>query len=789
MSFRNLIIGIRNIRKNGIYSLINIAGLALGIAVVVLILFWVVDELNYDKFHKNADRIYTVYEHQEYSEGQDLFTFCTPFPLSEYLVTKYPEIKKATTFTNFGKQLLRHGDKEFKAGNIYFADSNFLKVFTYPLIEGDNDALKSPDKIIITQELAHLFFGNEPALGKTLKFNDGASFTVGAVLADQKENTTLDFKVLMPIGFLHTSMDVDLSSWDNNWPRTCVVMSDKKEVEEFSTKIAGLCKDNGQPNTTLHMFPFTSERLYSYSGRNNRIQYVYQFIGIALIIILIASINFINLSTAKAEQRRPEVGVRKALGAGKFDIFKQFIFEKGLMILMSLILSSILVSFFMPLFNFVSDKHITIGLMKNGIMIFMILMVIIIVMLVSVMYPSFYLASFNPILAMRNRGNKAGAGLNLRNLLVVIQFVLSVILISGTIAITKQIRYINNYDLGYDQANLVYLPLNGEARNKYEILTQELKKIPGIQQMSLTNNLPFYGTSSSWGFNWEGKDPENKVLISQIQVDRNYFKTMGIKFSDGTTFSDMYDKIVKAEDISMPQVILNEEAIRRMKMENPLGKTFGIFNDKKGIIVGVINNFHFQSLHSGVEPLLVTPLTGYPDNIIIRISPGSFSKTIDEIKKTWTKILPQTTCEVGFFEDSLEKLYTAEQRISGLFKYFSFVAIFISCIGLFGLSLFVIERRRKEIGVRKVNGARTAEVMILLNKDFIKWVIIAFIIACPAAWFTMHKWLENFAYKTALSWWIFALAGMLALGIALLTVSWQSFRAATKNPVEALRYE
>jgi putative ABC transport system permease protein len=789
MKFKNIIAGFRSIRKSGIYSVINIAGISIGIAVITLILFWVVDELNFDKFHNNLDRVYTIYEHQVYSEGQDLFTYCTPFPLSQDLVKNYPEVENATTFTEVWNQLFRYGDKEYKVGPIYCVDNAFLNIFSFRIIEGDRNALKFPDKMIINEDIAHLFFGNEPAIGKMLKVNDTLSLTVGAVMATQKENSTLNFKILLPIEFMK-QFGADMLNWGNNWPRTSVLMAEAADANRLGTKIAMLCKDKGkQESTMLHIFPFRNERLYSYSGKNNRIQYVYQFLGIALIIILIASINFINLSTARAEQQRQEIGIRKVLGAGRNDIFKQFIIEKGLMILISLIISSLLVLLFLPIFNAVSDKHITTDLLQNPYMILVLLLAIILVAFISVIYPSLFLSSSVPVYAIKKTVSQNIGGTNLKNLLVVIQFTLSVILITGSIIITKQIRFINNYNLGYNKSNLVYLFLNGEGKNKYDALIQGIKQISGVENISLTNNLPFYGASSSWGYDWEGKNPETRLLMSQINVDRNFFATMGIDFIDGTTFSNQYDRVKKSEEISAPEVILNKEAIRRMGMDNPVGKSFGSFNDKKGTIKGVVVDFHFQSLYKTVEPLLITPLNYVPDNIIIRINPTSFSQTIEDIKKTWNKVLPQSECEISFFDETLKKLYQSEVRISALFKYFSFIAIFISCIGLFGISLFIIERRTKEIGVRKVNGARVFEVLAMLNKDFIKWVIIAFVIACPVAWYIMNIWLRNFAYKTELSWWVFGTAGAIAVLVALFTVSWQSWKAATRNPVEALRYE
>ncbi len=789
MKFTNLLIGWRNIRKNGLFSVINITGLSLGIAVVILILFWVTDELNYDKFHKNLDQIYSVYEHQQYSEGQELFTYCTPFPLSQYLTDNFPEVEYATTFWINGEQRFSYNDHQFKEGPVAFAGKDFLNIFSYDIIQGDREVLSKPDQIILTEKMASVLFGNESALGKVLEINDSISYSVGAVIASTNENSTIGFEIVFPLEYMHKVFGSDLTSWGNNWPRTSVLLKEGTNVKEFENSVINLCKDNGQQNTTLYVFPFKKERLYSYSGKNNRIQYVYQFLGIALIIILIACINFINLSTAKAEQRRPEVGIRKVMGAGKISILKQFAQEKGIMIFISLLLSFILVLIFIPAFRSVSDKVITFSHLQNKYMLLMLFVVVLTVMAFSVIYPSFYLSSFNPAQAIKKIIPRKG-NISLKNSLVVFQFILSVVLISSTIVISRQIKFMHNYDLGYDQANLIYVPLSGEARFKHDAIKQEMAKIPGVTEMALTNRLPFYGGNSSWGFDWDGKEPDNNVLISTMHADNNYFKTMGIEIIDGNHFPENYNKVLNPEELKTPKVILNQEAIRRMKIKDPVGKYFGREgDDTKGTIAGVAKDFHFESLKRPVEPMLILPLFFQPDYIIFRLAPENFMGSIEKIKNSWTELVPHTICEVGFFDERIESLYNSEVKISGLFKYFSFIAIFISCIGLFGLSMFIIERRRKEIGVRKVNGAKIGEVIFLLNKSFIKWVAIAYILACPITWFVMRRWLENFAYKTNIGWWVFAFSGILAIGIAILTVSYQSWKAATRNPVEALRYE
>lgn len=788
MNLRNIIIGWRNIRKNSVYSIINISGLSLGIAVVVLILFWVVDELNFDKSHKNLDRIYTVYEHQEYSEGHDLHTNCTPFPLKQELIKNYPEIENATTYVNIWDQLIKYENKEYKEGPVICADNNFLKIFSFTIVEGDPNALLSSDKIIITDDLARLYFGNESAIGKMLKINSQTTYTVGAVIASQKANTTITFKALIPLEFMK-SWGVDFTQWGNNWPSTTVLLAKGTDSKAINSKITNICKDKGQSNTTLHLFPFKNEHLYSYSGRNNRIQYIYEFLGIALIIILIASINFINLSISKAEQRRSEVGVRKSLGANKVNILRQFLTENGIMISLSILASVVLVILFLPLFRSLSDKKIIFEQLLNKYLILMLLSILLIVLGLSVVYPSVYLSSISPVVALKKSSISKRRKISLKSLLVVVQFVLAIILISGSIIIAKQIKYLNNYDLGYNRANLIYLELNGESKDKYEAIKGELTGITGVEDLTFSDKLPFWGGNNSWSHDWEGKDPENKVLICKMNVDNNYFKTLGIKFVDGSNFPETYNKVVKPEDIQTPRIILNQEAIKRMGMKNPVGKYFNLWGSQKATIIGVVEDFHFESLHNGIEPMLMMPLVQNPEFMIVRVNPVNFSQAIGKIKNSWSKLLPQSMCDIGFFDNRLAELYNGEVKFSGLFNYFSLVAIFISCIGLFGLSLFIIEQRRKEVGIRKVNGARTSEVMFLLNKDFAKWVMIALFIALPIAYSIMSKWLENFAYKTELSWWVFAFTGLLALGIALLTVSWQSWRAAKRNPVEALRYE
>ncbi|WP_340113101.1 ABC transporter permease [Maribellus mangrovi] len=785
---RNLKIGWRNILKNKFFNFLNIGGVAIGMAVTTLILFWVVDELSYDKFHTNIDQIYQIYEHQVYSDGQDLHTGCTPFPLSSELKQNFPEVENATTFTFLGEQPVKYETIEYKNIPLMLADNEFLNVFSYNIIEGDVNTLETPDKIMITPKIAELFFPNESAIGKVLTVYGSFDFTVGAVIDYPRKHSSFEFDILASVKVAE-NMGADLTRWGNNWPFTSILLAESSNADQFEAKITGLLKEKGQDNTSLFLFPFSKMRLYNFSDKNNRIQYIYQFLAIALIIILIASINFVNSSTASSETRRPEVGIRKVLGATKGNLTHQFFYEKGMMILISLLLAVVLVFAFTPLFTQVSGKTIAFGMLGNKYLLFMILAMVLTTLILSVAYPSLYISSFTPARILKKAVKSKGSRISFRSLLVVVQFSLSIILIICTIAVTTQLKYLNNYDLGYSKDNLVYFSLDEATQTKHEALSTEFQTITGVVNITKSDKLPFWGGNSSWGYTWQGKAPENRVLICRMEVDRNYFETLGISMVEGRSFAPFYDKINEGEKEFAGEVILNEEALKRMKMTEPLGKFFGRQEDNRGTIVGVAKDFHFENLKRGIEPMIMIPLTDNPNYMILRISPDNFKETLAALNEKWNEIIPDSNCEIGFFDQRLEQMYNSEIRISGLFRYFSIVAIFISCIGLFGLSVYAIERKRKEIGIRKVNGSKVSQILTMLNKDFIKWVFVSFVIASPVAWYTMDKWLQNFAYRTTLDWWIFAIAGTLAVGIALLTVSYQSYKAAVRNPVEALRYE
>lgn len=784
-----LTIAFRYILRNKVYTLITSSGLSIGMATSVLILLWITDEMSFDRFHEHIDQMYCIIEKQEYSEGQMLYTNNTPFALRDELKNNYPEVQEATRTIWMGDRPVSHEDKVLTTGPIAFVDPEFLKVFSFDLLKGDPDALKEPHTIMITRKTADSFFGETEAIGKTLKMDDQHEFEVGAILENVPENSTFQFNILVPFVQMETIFGRDINSWNNNWPRTTVIFKEGTDTDLFERKIANLCKEKGQENTSLFIKPLLHDHLYSNSGESNRIQYIYLFIAIGVIILIIASVNFVNLSTARSEKRAIEVGIRKTVGSNRKNLITQYLTENLLLVFLSLIIAAFLAWQLIPLFNDISGKNIRFNFIENDLLAPVFIGIGLLTAILASIYPSFVLSSFNPVMALKSMNlGRDKSRLSIRSILVIIQFTLSIVLIVCAIVVLSQLHYIKQFNLGYTSENLIYIGLQGQAKNQHKPFCNEILKIPGVLKITKADKPPFWSGNSSWGFDWEGKDPGTSVLINMMWVDKNYFDVLGIPFSAGNTFSDRFDSY-DFDKIETVDVILNDEAIRRMKLQDPVGKYLGSGGENKGNIVGVVNDFNFESLRRSVEPLLLLPLAGDPNVIIARIQSDNIHQSIESIEKVWKNINPASPFTFGFFDDRLEEMYLSEVRISKLFKYFTAIAIFIACLGLLGLSSHAIQRRTKEIGIRKVAGASRGNIVLLLIRDFTRWVIAAFVLACPIAWYAMHMWLQNFAYKTNLSWWIFISAGVMAVSVALFTVSYQTFKAASRNPVDSLRYE
>lgn len=564
----------RNLWNNKFFSLLNILGLSVGMATTVLVLLWVFDELSYDRFHENLDQLYGVIKKTNYSDGSNTYFYQTPFGLKQDLENNYPEVIEAVRIPSAMRFTISHGEKSFSQESIGFVDPSFLSMFSFNIISGDKDALENPDLIVISEDIAKIYFDNEDPIGKVLKLDNRLSFTVGAVMENIPKNSTFQFNILIPFTTVVTLYGIENNDWGTNLPRTIIQVKEGISITELENKITELYVKHEYEDVTISLKPFSKEHLYTDSGINNYIQYIYLFISIGLIIIIIASINFVNLSTAKTEKRSVEVGIRKVNGAGKRSLVYQFFSEKLLLVLFSLVLAIVLAKILTPLFNDISGKQIEFSFFRNKYFLLLFLVTTLITTVLTGIYPALFLSSFSPLKALKSMVGTGGKNkISLRNILIILQFSMSILLIIGTLVIALQLNFIKNHNLGYKSENLVYINMSGEGYQRPQPFINKLEKLPEIVGLTKASQIPFYWNQSTNSFQWEGKDTDNDVNIKYMQVDRKYFDVMGINFKDGSTFSDFFDQ--KLENPDRLDVVLNEEAILRMKLENPIGKFFG----------------------------------------------------------------------------------------------------------------------------------------------------------------------------------------------------------------------
>jgi predicted permease len=788
MILQNLKLAFRSLRKNKFFSALNIFGLSSGVAVAVLIFMWVTNEISYDSHNKNLDRIFHVISNQKYSETNVLNTKCTPFALKNAMVNDYPEVKSACHYAEHGNFPVAYKDKNLTQRSIYAASKEFPAIFGIKAIAGDINCLAKDDNIIITDKIAKVYFGDNDAIGKPLNIEGVGSFYVGAVVKDMKYKSNVRFNIVFPVPVLLRMYNMSDESWGSNWPYTAILLKENANADDLNNKIRDLHKEHGAEIIDLSLKPFKNDRLYYDNGKPGQIQYIYLLTTIGFIIVVIAAINFINLTTARSEKRSTEIGVRKVNGAERKNIITQLLTEKVVMILICLGLALALAYTAMPLFNKISGKQLMFSEAINLKFIIVFILTGLIITILAGFYPALYMSSFNTMRALKsNTITKRNRKFSFRNILVIIQFSLSIALITCTIITKSQLNYIINSDIGYKRENLVYINLPGETKKRYKPIANKLMSIPEIKSYTIADKVPFWGGNNTWGYDWDGKDSDTKVLINKMYVDHNYIKTLGIEIEQGESFTQREYNFENKDIIEFP-VILNQEAIRQMKMNEPIGKFFGGTNTR-GTIVGVVKDFHFSSLHYTIDPLVLLPLTRDPNVIIFRIESDNPQDVIANVRKVWRDINGNIPISFGFFKDAAKWMYRSDQQTFDLFSLFASVAIIIACLGLLGLSVYATERRIKEIGVRKVNGATITDILLMLNKSFVQLVLISILIGAPIAYFTMSKWLKNFAYKTDIEWWMFAISGISALIIAVLTVSIQSAKAATQNPVKALKYE
>jgi putative ABC transport system permease protein len=776
-------IAFRNIQRHPGYSFINIAGLAVCMACGLLILLWVQDELRFDGFHANSKRLFRVVQEAEHS-GRKVDLSRTPPNLQPVLKTDYPEIEAATRCW-LSRAAFTYEMRRFEEST-YFVDQDFLTIFSFPLVDGDQaTALDAPNKVVMTQKAANKLFGNEKPIGKIIQSGSGRDYQVSGVMADVPENSHLQFGYLLSIE-LFGEFNEQMWSISNNSMYTYVMLAEQASADAVDGKIAGVITEHApETKTRLYLQPFRKIHLYSdFTGDlpgHGDIKYVMIFSIVAVFVIFIACINFMNLTTARSANRAREVGLRKVIGAQRINLIRQFFGETLVLTFLALIGAITLAQLLLPYFNTLSGKTLTLH-PQNIVLIIGMVVIAFVTGIVSGSYPALFLSSFQPALVMKTGGLSGHKGAGFRRALVIIQFTLSVILITGTLTVYNQLQYIRNMKLGFDKENLVYFQMAGALRDNYDAMKHELLSDPRILNVSFGSHILTDVTHVMSNIWWEGKDPSIDVPMNCLLVGPDYVRTMNMEIIAGRDFSP---ELTTDKDGAF---ILNEEAIQMMGLEDPIGTKVS-YDRIDGQIVGVVKDFHFKPLRKGLEPMILLNSRQEMFYQFVRIGPGDVPGAMEAVRHVWERYVPGTAFEYSFLDESIDAMYREEQRVGKLFNTFATLAIVISCLGLFGLASFMAERRKKEIGIRKVLGASVGSVVLNLTKEFTKWVLIANVIAWPVAYFLMNRWLANFVYRIDLGIGIFALSGLAALVIAWLTVSYQSAKAALSNPVEALKNE
>ncbi len=787
MIINHLKVAARNIGKNKVFSLINIAGLAVGMGVFILIMLWVGNEKSYNRFHAESERIAMIMVNKATSaDNISSFPACPP-PLARALKNEIPEIAYASRCSWGDVRLIAQGGKSFSPTGFY-VDPDFLNIFTFPLVNGNSSqVLREPNTILITETIARKYFGDEDPIGKVMTVEQSLQYKVQGVIRDLPANSTIKFDFLMPMqDYIRQAMQSN-DSWTTNNVRTYVKLNAGVDHSRVNASLKDFMQHytDQQKNTSLFLFGLPDWYLRNdfkngvYAG-GGRITYVNLFVIIATFILLLACINFMNLSTARATYRAREVGVRKAIGADRKSLVAQFITESVFLSLMGGIIAMVLAILALPALNAFLRKEISIDF-SNYLYLIYFVALIVVTGLIAGSYPALVLSAFKPVKVLKTGTTKtSGSVAWIRKALVVAQFVVSVMLITGTIVVYKQINYVKNKNLGYDRDNLIWFP-NSIDPLKTDLAINEFKKVPGVIEVSRASTTFTSSNNRGEGVSWPGKQPGEEIFFSFIAGDHSIIQAMEISMKEGRAFSTSF-----ATDTTA--FILNEEAVRRMGLKDPVGQIIETYGGR-GEVVGVAKDFHIESLHSPVTPVIIECRPDWTWLFFVRIDGRNIRETLSGLDRVYKTMAPGYSFDYTFQDNEYERLYRSEQQIGTLVNWFAFFAIFISCLGLLGLTTFTIERRTREIGIRKVLGANTGSLVRLLSKDFIVLVMIAQLVAFPVVWWTLNKWLQDFAYHITIEWWVFVVAAGAALTIALLTVSFQAIRAATTNPVKSLRVE
>ena len=775
----------RNFLRAKSYFLINLIGLATGLACTLFIFLWVRDEFRMNTFHENDARLFQIMEHQQYAD-EIMTTSSTPGILAETLKEEFPEIQYAATTAWIDKYTLSVKDHNVKAPG-YHVGKDYFKIFSYNLVQGDaSTVLEDKFGMVISRDLAKKLFGTEEnVLGKMVELQHEKTFHVTGVFEGTPSNSVFQFDFVMSFEEFKDDNKWVLE-WGNNGPSTYIVLNEGADPNAFEAKIKDYIKGkDDESNVTLFLQRFSDRYLYGnfQNGQpsGGRIEYVRLFSIIAVFILIIACINFMNLSTARASRKAKEVGIKKSIGAQRSSLIFQYISESMVTSILALIAAWVMVWLFLPQFNLITGKKIILSLNDLELLAWF-SGITVVTGLISGSYPALYLSGFKPAAVLKGEMKGSLGELWARKGLVVFQFFLSVVLIVSVLVIYKQIQFVQTKNLGYNKDHLINFPMEGKLRTNTETFLTEIRKIPGVQSASSTSHSLLGRNNNTSGLEWEGKNPDDRILFENVSVNYGMLEAWGVELVEGRFFSE-------EQNMDTAKIIFNEAAIRVMNLKNPIGQKIKLWGRYDREIVGVVKDFHYQSLHDFVNPLFFRL---QPDNtwrIIVRLEGGKEKETLAALEQYYKTFNPGFTFEYRFQDQEYAQQYESEQRVATLSGYFASMAILISCLGLFGLAAFTAERRLKEIGIRKALGSSSTNIVILLSGDFTKMVLISIVIGLPVSYWLLDQWLQRFAFHVPLDAWYFVAAGLIALLIAWITVASQAIKAAGVNPVKCLRTE
>jgi putative ABC transport system permease protein len=803
---RNYIrITIRNLRRNKLYASLNIVGLAIGITCCVLILLYVQDELSYDRFHENAGRIYRVTTHFVLKDRVMDFA-STAHVQGPMFKEEYPEVENYVRFNSYGsRRMVRYKDTTYAEEKFIWVDNSIFDVFSFNLIKGNpEEALTKPNTVVITEDIAEKYFGGEDPIGKNLRIHSDELYMVTGVIKNIPANSHIrpDFLASFITLDLQPTGNAAADLVNNVDYYTYLLLKEGTDYKQLEQKFAGFIEKYLGPlinsiggSARYDLQPLASIYLHSKLEneleRTGDIAYVWLFSGIGLFILLLACLNFMNLSTARSANRAKEVGLRKVVGAQRTQLIKQFIGESMIMTFLAILLSLLLVFFTLPLFNAISGKSLSMGYLSNPMLLLGLLTFFIIISLIGGSYPAFFLSAFRPVEVLQGRLRRGAKNSALRIALVSLQFTVSIVLIIGTLIVNRQLNYVRNKNLGYDKDHVIALRVrNEETQKRHEALRNSLLANPNVLSVSASSSLPL-GQNSFSAHHIAGQPLDEMIMLHTQIVDEHFVDTYKMEIVQGRNFSKDFP--------TDPQeaIIINEATAKKLGwQDDPLGKEIealmSLTEFRKYRVIGVVKDYHFLSLHEEIQPLVLYNASPYGGNyyrMSLRVSPENIQDTISFLREKWREFDSQYPLEFVFLDDQYDALYRTEERLGKLFGYFTALAILIGCLGLFGLSAYSAEQRTKEIGIRKVLGATTSNVTVLLVREFTKWVLLAVLVAWPAGYYIMNTWLQNFAYRIGLGVDIFMIAAVLALVIAIITVVYQALKAAIANPAESLKYE